>query len=381
MNIDLIGFALAVIALPLVFGLIIAIHEMGHFLVGRWCGVGITTFSIGFGKAICQWVDKHGTIWKIGILPLGGYVKFFGDADAASVPDTETIRELTNEEKSKTLAGQNVWKRIAIVAAGPIANFLLSFLILSGFAYFYGKMEMEPRIGQIAPGKPAEKAGMMVGDLILSIDGTPVKSYYEIPRLVQFGTGGTLTIVVQRGGERKTFQVQPILEQPASQSALDKRLAPASVAIIGIQSSDRAEMRRVHYSLSESIIAGIGNSWRIVETNVRIIKLIVSGRMSVTTIKGPVGTAETISTVAYYKDISLLIYIVAALSMWIGMANLLPIPVLDGGHLLFYFIEALRGKPLSETTQEVGFRIGFTLIVLLTVFVLALDTMPRLFGN
>lgn len=351
--------------LPFLFvlSIVIFVHELGHYLVGRWCGVRVVSFSIGFGKELLGYTDKHGTRWKISAIPLGGYVKFFGDANAASMPDHGAGAAMSASERDVSFIHKSVGQRAAIVAAGPIANFLLAIAIFAVTFSLFGRQVMEPYVGAVVAGSPAEAAGIKEGDLILSIDGRPIRGFEDVQRIVSGSPDETLTIVVARAGQELTLQATPRLQE------ISTRLGKHRQGILGLRSSnDRSQVRTERYNPVEAVWLGVKETGFVVERTMSYLGRLVTGRESADQLSGPVRIAQASGEVARFGGVSALISLAAILSISIGLINLFPVPLLDGGHLMFYAIEAMRRKPLSERAQELGFRIGFALVIMLMLF-------------
>ena len=346
-----------------VLTIVVFIHELGHFLVGRWCGVGVTAFSIGFGPELIGWNDRHGTRWKISAIPLGGYVKFAGDVNGASVPDPETLARMTPAERAVSFHHQSVAKRAAIVAAGPIANFLLAILVFAGITYVNGRYVLAPRIEAVQSGTAAERAGFQADDLVQSINGRSIASFSDMQRIVSASAGDVLTIVVDRQGGPVTLQATPDVRETETPFGKQR------IGLLGLQGSRNPDdVRRVTYGPVASLGVGVSETWYVIERTFDYIGKLIVGRESADQLSGPIRIAQVSGQVATMGGIGALISLVAVLSVSIGLINLFPIPLLDGGHLLFYGIEAARGRPLSERAQEIGFRIGLAIVVMLMLF-------------
>jgi regulator of sigma E protease len=346
-----------------VLTVVVFIHELGHFLVGRWCGVGVNAFSIGFGPELFGWNDRHGTRWKLSAIPLGGYVKFAGDSNGASVPDAAALAQMSEAERAVSFHFKSVARRTAIVAAGPIANFLLAIAIFSGITYFSGRQILSPRIDAIQPGSAAERAGFKPGDLVLSINGRAISSFTDMQRIISASADDTLTVRVERQGKELTIDAVPDLRETETPFGKQR------IGLLGLQASRAAEdFKIVTYGPIESIRLGAAETWYVVERTFTYIGRLVVGRESADQLSGPIRIAQVSGQVANLGGVSALISLVAVLSVSIGLINLFPVPLLDGGHLMFYAIEALRGRPLSERAQEIGFRIGLAIVVMLMLF-------------
>jgi regulator of sigma E protease len=309
------------------------------------------------------WNDRHGTRWKISAIPLGGYVKFVGDLNAASVPDQGSVKQMSSGEREVSFPHKSVAKRSAIVAAGPVANFLLAIAIFAGLAYINGRQVLEPRIEAVQSGSAAERAGLKPQDLVVSINGRPIDSFSELQRLVSASADETLTIVVERGGTTETIQATPDLKEQTTPFGKQR------IGLLGLQGSRNPDdVSRVFYSPWGALKAGTFETWYVVERTVDYVGKLVTGRESADQLSGPIRIAQVSGQVASLGGLGGLITLVAVLSVSIGLINLFPIPLLDGGHLLFYAVEAVRGRPLSERAQEIGFRIGLAVVVTLMLF-------------
>ncbi len=367
---------------PFVFVLTIVVffHELGHFLVGRWCGVKVDAFSIGFGPEIAAFNDRKGTRWRLAWIPLGGYVKFHGDPNGASAGVVEGAEYMPPEERKVSFFAQPVWKRALIVFAGPAASFLLGIAIFAGSFYIGGRTSLAPVIEKVRAGDPAEGAGLRSGDVIISINGQNIKIWNEMQRIVQASAEKPLTIVVQRGTRDETVQVTP------RRRDLNTPFGVHRVGLIGVEPRlGPTAWVRESFSLPQSIWMGFSETGFIVERTVSYIAGVFTGRESTDQISGPIRIAE-ISGEFAKVGLTALIHLAAVLSVSIGLLNLMPIPMLDGGHLLFYAIEAVKGRPLSERNQELGFRVGLGLVMALMLFATFNDILHvgpklmRLFG-
>ena len=352
------------VAFLFVLTVVVFVHEFGHFWIGRLCGVGVQVFSIGFGPEIWGWTDRHGTRWKLSAIPLGGYVKFVGDMNGASVPDEEALATMSEHEKSISFHHQRLWKRAAIVAAGPIANFLLAILVFAAVTYATGRQVLLPRIEAVQQGSAAEAAGFQPGDLILSIDGRRMTSFAEVQRIVSTSAGDSLTFLVDRGGRQVT-----IVATPAVREVDVPGFAKQRMGLLGLQASrNPADLSYVRYGVVDSLTHGVTETWTIFERTANVIVRLVRGRESPDQLSGPIGIMRVSGEVASHGGFGPLMNLMAILSVSIGLLNLFPVPMLDGGHLMFYAIEALRGRPLSDRAQEIGFRIGLALVLMLMLF-------------
>lgn len=357
------GFTGYVVPFLFVLTIVVFFHELGHFLVARWCGIRVMVFSIGFGPELVGFNDKHGTRWKLAAIPLGGYVKFFGDENAASVPDTAASASMSSEERKVSFQHQPVWSRAAVVAAGPIANFILAIVIFAGIFALYGKQTMTARVDIVEPSSVAEAAGFKPGDLVVAIDGHKVSDFADMQRLVSISAGQTLDFTVDRGGTSIALKATPALKEIKDNFGNVHR-----IGVLGIRRlSVPEDLKTQKMDPFTALVQGTGEAWFIVHHTISYLGGVVTGREAADQLGGPLRIAELSGQVASVSIVAL-IHLAAALSVSIGLLNLFPIPLLDGGHLLFYAIEAARGRPLSERAQEVGFRIGLAIVVMLMVF-------------
>jgi len=350
---------------PFLFVLTIVVffHELGHFLVARWCGVGVETFSIGFGREIVGWNDKHGTRWRLSLIPLGGYVKFVDDSGEASTPDLEALEAMTEEQKARSFHLKPLWAKSAIVSAGPIANFLLAIVIFSFVFSLNGKQLTLPIVDSVQSDSAAAVAGLKPGDRILSIDGNSIESFLDLQRVVSTSAGLELTFEVDRAGEILTLRATPRRKMNVDQFGNEQ-----NIGLLGVGRSISAEdIIYQKYTIPEAIGAGVWETWFIAERTVTFIGGMITGRESTENLGGPIRIAKVSGQIATL-GIGALINWAGLLSVSIGLLNLFPIPMLDGGHLMFYAIEAVRGRPLSDRMKDIGFRVGLALVVMLMAF-------------
>lgn len=439
-----------------VLSAVVFFHELGHFLVARWCGVTVTTFSIGFGKELAAFVDRHGTRWRFAAIPLGGYVKFLDDTNAASAGAGDSSA-LTPEQRAGTFHDKPVWQRFLVVAAGPLANFLLAAVIYTALNVTTGVSRIAAQVDEVVAGMPAEQAGIRAGDLITRIDGWRIETFDDVSRLVLTSSGRTLDVTVERDGKTLTFPVKPRMRDEKDDLGVTVRLGdigvrrhvPARVGLVmadspaaeaGIAPGDiitaidgqpvssfrdvvdlvqpaadqtlsvtiqrEGETRTlsivprgaeatmpdgstkrvgrigvaqdrpepVAVPFLESVRLGVRETYSNIVQTITGIGDIVWGRQSADQVGGPILLAEVTARVVEHGWEPLL-RLTALISANIGLLNLLPIPVLDGGHLVFYTIEAIRRRPLSQRIQEIGFRIGIAVVMMLVIFVNLNDLM------
>lgn len=357
------GSLQVLLAFLFVLTVVVFIHELGHFLVARWCGVHVKTFSIGFGKEIFGFDDKHGTRWRVAWIPLGGYVKFMDDDNAASVPSRDTIDRMSEAERAGSFHAKPVWQRAAVVAAGPIANFLLAIAIFALMFMLLGVRMTEARVDDVVPNSPAASAGFRPGDVVVSIDGKKIDSFNDLQRVVSTSANRELKFVLNRDGRELTLPVTPFLEEVPDGFG-NKHQRP----LIGIKRTttpQTTELRKV--GPLEAISMGIGETKFIVTSTLSYLGNVIMGRQKADQLGGPIRIAEVSGQVAKL-GFEPLLQLIAVISVSVGLINLFPIPLLDGGHLLFYAVEAVRRRPLSEKSQEIGFRIGLAVVLMLMVF-------------
>jgi regulator of sigma E protease len=352
-----------VIPFIFVLSLVVFFHELGHFLVARWCGVQILTFSIGFGPEVVGFNDRYGTRWKFSAIPLGGFVKFFGDDNVASVPGGQSPADMDPTQRERSFIFQPVLKRTAIVVAGPAANFVLAVIIFTAVFTLYGKQTMSARVDTVQAGSAAAAAGFQPGDLVELIDGHAIDSFSDMQRIVSTSAGETLNITVEHDGVKRVLKATPALKEVKDAFGNVQR-----IGILGISRSMAAEDLKLHpVAPPKAVWMSLQETWSIIDRTLGYIGGVLSGREAASQLGGPIRIAQMSGQVASFGFIPL-IQLAAVLSVSIGLLNLFPIPLLDGGHLLFYVIEGIRGRPLSERAQEVGFRIGLAIVLMLMIF-------------
>ena len=352
-------------AIPFLFVLTIVVffHELGHFLVARWAGVKVLTFSLGFGPELVGFNDRHGTRWKISAVPLGGYVKFFGDDTEASTPSAQTLANMTEEERAGSFHHKKVAPRAAIVAAGPIANFLLAIVIFTCLFTFFGKPSTSARVDKVEANSAAAAAGFQVGDIVTAIDGDKIESFSDMQRIVGTRAGQQLKFTVKRGDS--TVQ---LLGTPQLREVKDPFGNAHKLGVLGITRQTAAgDVVTERVDPATALWLAVKETWFVVDRTMAYIGGVFTGREAADQVGGPLRIAQISGQVATI-GLAALIHLAAVLSISIGLLNLFPVPLLDGGHLLFYAVEAVRGRPLSERAQEMGFRIGLGLVLMLMVF-------------
>lgn len=358
-----------------VLTVIVFVHEMGHYLVARWNGVAIQTFSIGFGRELFGWNDKHGTRWRISAIPLGGYVRFLGDMNAASMPDPNSPLQADPAIAPHLFSNKSVWQRIAVVAAGPLANVLLTFLILYALLLGYGRYTVPAVIGEVVPGSVAEAAGFEPGDRVLSVDGYVVRGFEDFQRYVATSPAREVVIELERDGAAQVITLVPEPVQVEDRFGNNQRVGRIGVS----RDIAEADVELYRPGPVEALGMTVEEIRFIIQRTGAFLGDFFVGRGDVEQLSGPVKVAKVSGEVATLGILAL-INLTALLSLNIGIFNLLPVPMLDGGHLLYYLIEAVRGRPLSMRVQEIGFRFGFVLVLALMVFTLFNDTVFDHFG-
>lgn len=409
--------------------IVVFIHEYGHYIVGRWCGIHAEAFSIGFGKELFGWTDRHGTRWKISLIPLGGYVKFLGDSGASSRPDLEAVASMSTADQARAFPTARLYKRTLTVLAGPVANFLLSIVVFAALAMSLGvatdkaavgeapdysgllpgdqvlevegeavenyvdmfraltagegdavstlvlrngeqilvdvRLERPAVIDDIVPSGAAAEAGLEVGDEIVEANGVEITTFRKLQRITKIYGANPMPMTVLRDGERLQFVVTPRMIERADYDSGELKPRPT----IGITNLDGAGIApsKEPVGPGRALTYGVERTWRVVDLTMSYLYRVVAGQSDPSQIGGPIRIAE-VSGQAAERGLTSLITMIAFLSTSIGLLNLFPIPVLDGGHLLFYGIEAIRGRPLRDRWVEIGMTIGFSIVILLMVF-------------
>ncbi len=351
------GTLISLAAFLVVLTILVFVHELGHYLSARRNGVRIEVFSIGFGREIFGHTDKAGTRWKFSAIPLGGYVKMFGDVNAASQPGEETV-EMSEAEKAVSFHHKKLHQRAEIVAAGPLANFLFAIVVFFVLFATFGNPIPPAVVGEVVPGSPAAEAGLRPGDRILSVDGQRVFRFRDLGLAIRAADGAEVTLVVQHEGGEETIPVTPRREMVEATDGSMIEVLRIGVAV-----------RTGPVGIAEAAPMAVSETYAFVRETLRIVGQMITGQRGTEDLGGPVRIAKTAGDVAQTGQVTLLWYYMALLSISLGLINLFPIPILDGGHLLFYAIEAVRGRPLGERAQEYGFRIGLALVLTLMVFV------------
>ncbi|MEZ5851450.1 MAG: RIP metalloprotease RseP [Hyphomicrobiaceae bacterium] len=362
-----------------VLTIVVFIHELGHFLVARWCGVKIEAFSIGFGKEIFGWTDRYNTRWRLAWVPLGGYVKFIDDANAASAPSRESLEGMTSDQRAGAFQTKPLRHRAAIVAAGPAFNIISAFLIYVMTFWAFGTFGTAAVVDEVLPGSAAQRAGIQSGDTITKIEDTDITRFSDLQRIVGQSPGTPLAFTVDRGGRSYVLTVTPELRE-----IVDPIGNKLKVGAIGVKrNTSPTNWRQETHSLPQSVVLAVRETTYVSSQILTAIPKLPGAIVKVFSgqrqneIGGPIAIAEMTAHASKSGAASLLGWM-AVFSIMLGIMNLLPIPMLDGGHLLFYAIEGLRGKPLDERKQELSFKIGMALLATMMVAALLGDFMRKL---
>jgi regulator of sigma E protease len=369
----------------LVLGLVITVHELGHFAAAKLFGTAIDRFSIGFGRAIFSRRDRSGVEWRVSWIPFGGYVRFAGDDNVASVPDTDDLDALRRDVVALEGEGavkryfhfKPVWQRAIIAAAGPMANFALAILLFSGFLLVFGSHILPAKIFSVQPGSVAEAVGIRAGDVVARADGRMIHDFADLQEIVQLRAGVPIDLVIRRGG-----QDIHVTATPRSQVVHDPIVGTQKVGILGITpAQSRADYEVVRYNPAQALAGGTRRTWNVLSTTVYYLGRMVRGEVSADTLRGPLGIATVTGKVAQLGAQGAtsipamlvavganLIQVAGLVSVSLGFMNLMPLPVLDGGHLLFYAYEAVARRPLAAKVQAVGYRVGLALVLGLMLF-------------
>lgn len=346
-----------------VLSLLVFVHELGHYLAGRWSGIRVLAFSIGFGPEIVGFTDGHGTRWKLSAIPLGGYVRFYGDADAASLADGNELSEMSLAERAQTLAGAKLWKRAITVAAGPIANFVAAIAIFAILFGTQGKPVADPVVAEVRDGSAAFEAGVRPGDVLVALDGSRIDTFDDVVRYISMRPEIPVVVTVRRDGQEIGLDMVP--RRTVTTDRFGNEMEVGQIGIVTNQQS--GNFRIVELTPLQAVGEGALQTWHIVTGTVDYLSNLVAGRMNADQLGGPVRVVQASGQMATLGFVALL-NLAAVLSVSLGLLNLMPVPVLDGGHLVLYALEAIRGKPVGQNAQEIAFRIGLIMILSLMVF-------------
>ena len=351
-----------VVPFIVLLGVLVFVHELGHYLMAKFTGVKVDEFSIGFGKKLWGFTDRSGTEWKICAIPLGGYCKFLGDGDAAS--STDESASVAEEDKKYAFAFQNPFKKLAIVIAGPAANYVFAILVFAGVFFFLGKVDFPAVVGEVIKGGAAEQAGVLAGDRILKVNGKAVNSFAEVRQEVDMNTAEKVSLDIKRCEQLITlsFPLKVIpLEEEVNQPAEPK-------AMLGIRSVNIVEVQPSQISLAAAFRDATLETWRITEMTLRGVGQMITGKRDADEVGGIIRIAEMSGDISKQSGFLDLLIFAALLSINLGLINLFPIPLLDGGHVVIYLIEIVTGKELNETVKDYVFKFGLFLIISLMVF-------------
>ncbi|HRP79930.1 MAG TPA: RIP metalloprotease [Aquamicrobium sp.] len=353
-----------VIPFLFVLTIVVFVHEMGHYLVGRWCGIGVREFSVGFGPELAGFNDRRGTRWKLSAIPLGGYVKFVGDMSVTSDPTSQEAQGLSAEERRVAFHVQPVWKRALTVFAGPAFNFLLTIAVFAVMFSIYGRTVTEPMVAEVRPDTPAAEAGFQPGDRFVSVDGRRVTTFADVQRLVSGRAGDSIAFVMARGEGEVTLIATPELVEQTDALGNTIRLG-----IIGVVNNEAmGQPRHIAYGPAESVAEAVKETGYIIARTGQFLKRFAAGREDRCQLGGPVRIADMAGKAASL-GFEWVVQLIAILSVGIGILNLLPIPPLDGGHLAFYGVEAVMRRPVSERLMEMFYRVGMVAVLGFMAFV------------
>jgi len=344
------GLMRSAAAFVVVLGVLVFFHELGHYLAARWRGVRVDAFSIGFGRALASWTDSRGTVWKLAWLPLGGYVKLHGQERPQDVSDE--VRE--SWHIGQTFHDKAVISRAIVVAAGPAANFLLAMVMFAALFIAIGKPVTLPVVGDVLPNSAAARAGLVANDRIVSIGGEPITTFEDLQHVISAHPAETLPVSIERDGVGQIVSVTTEARESGGHR----------VGLLGVRGG---AVEYQHVSVPAAMWGGVTQTWLITRETFSGLTQMISGSRGTDELGGPLRIAQLSGQVAKLGVASLVSFI-AVLSVNLGLINLLPIPVLDGGHLLFYLAEAVRGRPLPQRALEYGFRAGLAFLACLFVF-------------
>ncbi|MFN7710725.1 MAG: RIP metalloprotease RseP [Holosporales bacterium] len=345
----------SVVPFLIFLSLLVFVHELGHYWVAKRNGVKVEVFSIGFGPEVFGWTDKSGTRWKLSLIPLGGYVRMFSDLNAASAPDHQAIAAMGETERKQALHAQPVGVRLAVSAAGPAANYLFAILLLAGIYSVHGQRvaSEEARIGLVQKGSAAAEAGLKEDDRILKINGEETPTFKAMQEIVRARPGEALTLTYARDGQQQTVSITPMSRTAGGQT----------IGVLGVGQGYEVVQRNPVAGVYHASVDALRFSWMTLQS----IGQMITGQRSADDLSGPIGIAAMSGEVAK-KSLHDILWFIALLSINLGLINLLPVPMLDGGHILFYLIEAVRGRPVSERAQEMAFRVGFAFLIFVFLF-------------
>lgn len=345
----------------IVLGVVVFVHEWGHYIVARLCGVKVESFSLGFGPELFAFNDKAGTRWKVSLLPLGGYVKMFGDEDPSSAKPSDQLKHFSDAEKKVAFFYKPLWQRAAVVAAGPMVNFIFTFLVFVVLFTLHGQPFTSPRVGGVVDGSPAAQAGIQAGDVVERINNIKIERFEQIKREVSMAISETLVFQINRGGVELEKKVVPVVSD-----VTDRFGGVHKVSQIGIK-SEQGQMSFRKLGPIEAVTSAGDEMFNMATNTLKAIGQIIVGTRGTEELGGPLRIAEMSGKVGKEGTASL-VWFMAVISLSLGLFNLFPIPLLDGGHLLFYAFEAIKGKPLNESLMDFSAKAGFAFIIAMTLF-------------
>ena len=350
-----------VVPFLIVLTILVFVHELGHFLVARYNNVRVEVFSVGFGAELFGFHDSHGTRWKFSAIPLGGYVKMFGEGEIIAGEGNDKERNLTEEEKAVSFYHKRLGQRAAIVFAGPLANFIFAIIVLAGLFFASGAPNLLAGVGTVQSGSAAEKAGIAAGDKVIMIAGQDVKWFKDLRQIVIENPNTPLSMEVVRNNTQLTLIATPDVK------VVDDGGIEKEVGLLGI-TPDPEMVEYTNLGPLDAVVMGAERTYGLTLRILSAVGLMITGSVSKEELGGPLRIAQMSGQMAQ-GGLASMVFFLAALSINLGLINLFPIPMLDGGHLLFYSIEAIMGRPVNEKAQEYSFRFGLILVLLLMVFV------------
>lgn len=358
----LVNLVYYIVPFVVLLGILVFVHEFGHYIVAKLSGVQVEAFSIGFGRQLWGFTDKSGTRWKISAIPLGGYCQFLGDGDETST--TSETTELTEEQKKKAFAFQSPFKKLLISLAGPGANYLFAILIFASIFYFIGKIEFPPVVGEVVSGGAAEQAGVKAKDKFLEINGKKINSFDDIRREVDLNVDKEIRVKLERGGKiiNLAFPLKKISVQQGAVKGENEK------PMLGIRSVNIIEVKKINMGLLASLSEACKETWRITDATLRGVGQMITGKRGADDVGGVIRIAEMSGDITREQGVLSLFIFMALLSVNLGLINLFPIPLLDGGHVVIYLIEIVSGREINEKVKDVLFKLGFALLISLMIF-------------
>lgn len=352
-----------IVPFVVLLGILVFVHEFGHYLAAKLSGVKVDVFSIGFGKQLWGFTDKSGTKWKISAVPLGGYCQFLGDGDETSTTSGEKLSE---EDKKHAFVFQSPFKKLIISLAGPGANYLFAVLIFTSIFYFVGRMEFPPVVGDVIKGGAAEQAGIIANDRILSVNGNKVANFDDVRREVDLNDRDEVTVEIERDGKVLTlaFPLKTVKVENDGALVKNERARP----MLGVRSVTAVEIQKTDSGIFESLRYGCAEVWKLTDATLRGVGQMLTGKRGSDELGGVIRIAEMSGDITKEQGVLNLWVFMALLSVNLGLINLFPIPLLDGGHVVIYLIEIITGKEINEKIKDGLFKVGFALLISLMVF-------------